>query len=52
VGCCDSSKNKHATHHFRETGHPIMQSAEPGEDWVYCYIDEVQLDPSDFQMAS
>jgi uncharacterized UBP type Zn finger protein len=52
VGCCDSSKNKHATRHFRETGHPIMQSAEPGEDWVYCYIDEVQLSPHDFQMAS
>lgn len=51
VGCCDSSKNKHATRHFRETGHPIIQSAEPDEDWCYCYIDEVQLDLSDFQMA-
>jgi hypothetical protein len=33
VGCCDSSKNKHATKHFQKTGHPIMQSFEPGESW-------------------
>jgi uncharacterized UBP type Zn finger protein len=51
VGCCDSSKNRHATRHFRATKHPIMQSVEPGEDWCYCYIDEVQLEPSDFKMA-
>ncbi|HQZ89977.1 MAG TPA: UBP-type zinc finger domain-containing protein [Thermomicrobiales bacterium] len=43
VGCCDSSKNKHATRHFRETGHPIMQSFEPGEDWRWCYIDQIYL---------
>lgn len=40
VGCCDSSKNKHATAHFHRTNHPIMQSAEPGENWRWCYIDE------------
>ena len=40
VGCCDSSKNRHATAHFRETGHPIMRSVEPGESWRWCYIDE------------
>ena len=40
VGCCDSSKNKHATKHFHESGHPIVQSMEPGEDWRWCYIDE------------
>ena len=40
VGCCDSSKNKHATRHFNETGHPIIQSLEPGEDWNWCYVDE------------
>ncbi len=40
VGCCDSSKHKHATKHFQETGHAIMQSFEKGEDWRYCYIDE------------
>ena len=44
VGCCDSSKNKHATKHFQETKHPIMKSFEPGEDWKWCYIDEMYLD--------
>jgi uncharacterized UBP type Zn finger protein len=43
VGCCDSSKNKHATAHARETEHPIVQSFEPGEDWFWCYIDEVMF---------
>jgi uncharacterized UBP type Zn finger protein len=41
VGCCDSSKNKHATKHFRSTKHPLVRSAEPGEAWVWCYVDEV-----------
>ena len=41
VGCCDSSPNKHATAHFRATDHPIVASAEPGEDWRWCYVDEV-----------
>jgi len=41
VGCCDSSKNKHATKHFRATGHPLIRSAQPGETWTWCYIDEV-----------
>ncbi len=40
VGCCDSSKNKHATKHFHETQHPIIRSFEPGEAWAYCYEDE------------
>ena len=40
VGCCDSSRNKHATAHFRETTHPVMRSAEPGDDWRWCYVDE------------
>jgi uncharacterized UBP type Zn finger protein len=44
VGCCDSSKNKHATKHFRAVGHPIVRSLEPGEDWGWCYVDEVELD--------
>jgi uncharacterized UBP type Zn finger protein len=43
VGCCDDSKNKHASKHFRATKHPIMSSLEPGEDWSWCYIDEVVL---------
>ena len=44
VGCCDSSKNRHATKHFQQTRHPIMQSLEPGETWGWCYIDEVEID--------
>ena len=45
VGCCDSSKNKHATRHFHETGHAVMQSFEPGESWMWCYMDEAFLRP-------
>ncbi|HZF40615.1 MAG TPA: UBP-type zinc finger domain-containing protein [Blastocatellia bacterium] len=41
VGCCDSSKNKHATKHFNATRHPIIKSFELGENWSYCYIDQV-----------
>jgi uncharacterized UBP type Zn finger protein len=43
VGCCDSSPNQHATKHFQETGHPIISSAEPGEHWCWCYLDERPL---------
>jgi uncharacterized UBP type Zn finger protein len=41
IGCCDSSPNRHASHHARVTGHPIVRSAEPGEDWSWCYVDEL-----------
>lgn len=41
VGCCDSSINKHATKHFHATQHPIMRSIQAGEDWKFCYIDNV-----------
>ena len=41
VGCCDSSRNRHATKHFHSTKHPIMRSVEPGESWSWCY-DEVR----------
>lgn len=41
VGCCDSSKNKHATKHFKATNHPIIESFEKGEDWGYCYADDL-----------
>jgi uncharacterized UBP type Zn finger protein len=44
VGCCDSSKNKHATKHFRAIGHPIVKSLEPGESWMYCYLDDVMFE--------
>lgn len=40
VGCCDSSPNKHATAHFHATKHPIVSSAEPGETWAWCYVDQ------------
>ena len=43
VGCCNDSKNKHAARHYKETGHPIIRSIEPGEDWIWCYADEVGL---------
>lgn len=43
IGCCDSSPNQHATAHHRETGHPIVTSAEPGEEWSWCYVDEVMF---------
>jgi uncharacterized UBP type Zn finger protein len=40
VGCCDSSKNRHATKHFHSSKHPLVRSIEPGESWVWCYVDE------------
>lgn len=43
VGCCESSKNKHASAHFHASGHPIMRSWEPGEDWAWCYADDTLL---------
>ncbi|HEX5608494.1 MAG TPA: UBP-type zinc finger domain-containing protein [Solirubrobacterales bacterium] len=43
VGCCDDSPSKHATAHHKETGHQIIRSAEPGEDWSWCYADEVMM---------
>ncbi len=43
VGCCDSSKNTHARKHFQGTSHPIMQSAHPGEDWRWCYVDSAMV---------
>ena len=44
VRCCDSSKNKHASKHARKSGHPIVRSMEPGEDWLWCYVDEVYIE--------
>jgi uncharacterized UBP type Zn finger protein len=40
VGCCDSSKNRHATKHFEDSGHPVMRSFQPGESWRWCYVDD------------
>ena len=41
IRCCDSSPIRHATKHFHESGHPIVRSAESGEDWSWCYVDEL-----------
>ena len=41
VGCCDNSPGRHATAHFHSSGHPLIRSYEPGEDWFWCYVDEV-----------
>jgi uncharacterized UBP type Zn finger protein len=41
VGCCDNSPNKHATAHFNTTQHPIIRSFEPGEEWYFCYVDDL-----------
>lgn len=43
IGCCDSSQHKHATKHFKATQHAIMKSFQPGEDWRWCYIDEMEV---------
>jgi uncharacterized UBP type Zn finger protein len=41
VACCDSSPNQHASKHYRKTQHPLVRSAEPGEAWIWCYVDEI-----------
>ena len=51
VGCCDSSPNQHASRHYVATRHPIIQSFEPGENWMWCYADEVSLDPGEVARA-
>ncbi len=47
VGCCDLAKNHHMLNHVKETGHPVVQSFEPMEDWIWCYEDEALLAPPD-----
>lgn len=44
VGCCDSSPNRHASRHAASVGHPLVRSMEPGEDWAWCFVDEVVLE--------
>jgi 3-deoxy-D-manno-octulosonate 8-phosphate phosphatase KdsC-like HAD superfamily phosphatase len=41
--CCDNSLNRHATRHAMLTGHPVVISAEPGEKWAWCYMDEMYM---------
>ena len=48
VGCCDDSRNKHATRHFHATKHPLIRSIEPGETWIWCYVDNVMPGELDF----
>jgi uncharacterized UBP type Zn finger protein len=43
VGCCDNSPNRHATAHYHDASHPLIRSLEPGEEWSWCYVDEVAL---------
>ncbi len=43
VGCCDSSPNKHATKHFHMVNHPVIKSYEPGENWEWCFVDNIML---------
>lgn len=47
IGCCDSSPNQHARKHFEETGHPIIRSFEPGEDWFWSYETEGRVSGED-----
>jgi uncharacterized UBP type Zn finger protein len=51
VGCCDDSPNRHAGRHFRDTGHPIIRSFEPGEDWGWCFIDALFFEPAPAPIA-
>ena len=44
VGCCDTSKNRHATKHHHDTGHAVIQSLEIGEHWMYCYLDDILIE--------
>jgi uncharacterized UBP type Zn finger protein len=50
VACCDSSPNQHASKHAASAGHPIAASFEPGEDWAWCYVDDVMLDASPLEL--
>jgi len=43
IGCCDDSKNKHASKHHAATGHAVIQSFEPGESWMWCYEHKLQV---------
>lgn len=44
VGCCDSSPGRHASAHHAGTDHPVIQSFEPGEDWLWCFVDELAFE--------
>ena len=46
VGCCSDSKNNHAEKHFFATSHPLMRSLERGDNWMWCYVDEIMIEPA------
>lgn len=46
VGCCDDSPNRHATKHFHTSKHPVMRSFEPGENWGFCYVENLFIEPA------
>jgi hypothetical protein len=46
TNCCDSSPNRHASHHFAQSHHPIMQTLEDGEDWAWCFVDRMTMEPT------
>ena len=46
VGCCDESPNRHASAHFRSSGHPMIRSFEPGESWLWCLVDQLGFEPA------
>jgi uncharacterized UBP type Zn finger protein len=46
VGCCDNSPGKHATKHYHRSQHAIIRSLEPGEDWSWCYPDQLFIEPA------
>lgn len=46
IGCCDQSQGKHATKHFHSSNHPIIRSYERGEDWGWCYVDNLFIEPA------
>ena len=46
VGCCDESPNRHATAHIRSSGHPMIRSFEPGESWLWCFVDQLGFEPA------
>jgi Zn-finger in ubiquitin-hydrolases and other protein len=53
VGCCDDSPNRHATAHFHASGHPVLQSYEPGEDWLWCNVEQVAFElPAEMDSVS
>lgn len=52
VGCCDNSPGRHATRHFHRTKHPVIRSYEPGEEWGWCYVDEVMIERAPGQVTS